>query len=136
MAVGVVRRSSDALRRAWVSQSARKRRPKAEVLQELDALIVRGEALRERPVEDALGLAWACVEKLAWRQEVLALLPDVSRGITVAADFNRCGALADAGLREGLHDELQLHREGLQSQLVGLRAAAERWRRSGTKPLV
>jgi hypothetical protein len=119
-----------------VSQTARKRRPKAEVLQEFDALVGRGEALRDRPVEDALGLAWACVEKLVWRQDVLALLPHMSRGIAVAADFNRLGALADPGLREAFEDELQLHRDGLHAQLEALRDATERWRRSGTRPLV
>jgi len=118
-----------------VSQAARKRRPKAEVLQELDALVARGEALRSRPLDDALALARACVEKLVWRQDVLAVLPQMSQGITVAADFNRRGVLAESGLREGLEAEALLHCEGLTAQLEALRDAAERWRRSGTRPL-
>lgn len=114
---------------------ARKRRPKGEVLQDLEALIAEGEALRDRPVADALALAWACVEKLVWRQNVLALLPHVSRGITVAADFNRHAASVETAPRERLEDELALHREALAAQLEGLRQAAERWRKSGTRPL-
>ncbi|MEB3329485.1 MAG: hypothetical protein VKQ33_09665 [Candidatus Sericytochromatia bacterium] len=118
-----------------MSQTVKKRRPKAEVLQELDALLGRGEALRDRPIEDALELARACVEKLVWRQEVLALLPHMTRGISAAAAFNRPGLQADAGPREGLDEELRLHQEGLHAQLEALREAAERWRRSGTRPL-
>jgi hypothetical protein len=118
-----------------VGQAARKRRPKAAVLRDLDELLQQGETLLARAIPDELALAWVSVEKLVWRQSVMALLIHVTRGISVASDFGRCVAGVPAGPYESLGREIELHRQGLTEQIKVLRQAVEKWRVSGTRPL-
>lgn len=119
-----------------LGQAGRKRKPKAVALAELDALLVQGDELLARSIVDELALAWVSVEKLIWRQSVMGLLTHVTRGIGVAADFNRCVALSPVAPYESLAREIELHQTVLAEQLTVLRAAVEKWRSSGTRPLV
>lgn len=118
-----------------MTKAANKRRPKGEVIAELDAQIARGQALRDRPIGDDVELAWASVEKLAWRLEVLKLLPHMSKGIQAAADFNRAAFPAEIPDGTNLEAELSFFRHVMNEQLAGLTKAVDRWRKSGTRPL-
>lgn len=118
-----------------MTKTANKRRPKGEVLQALDALIVAGKALRERVIRDDLGLAKAAIERLTWRLDALDLLPLMSRGIQTAADFNRAGQPADMPAGDSLAGELIFFRRVMDGQLAVLSKSVERWRQSGTRPL-
>lgn len=119
-----------------MGQTARKRMPKAAVLRELDELLQQGEQLLTRVIPDEIALAWVSVEKLVWRQSVMALLTHMTRGISVAADFNRCVQTMPAAPYESLGREIELHQQGLAGQLAVLRQSVEKWRCSGTRPLV
>ena len=112
-----------------------KRRPKGEVIAELDAQIARGHVLRERAIADDVELAWASIEKLSWRLEVLQLLPHMSKGIQAAADFNRAAFPAEVPAGTSLDEELGFFRHVMTEQLAGLEKAVERWRKSNTRPL-
>ena len=117
------------------AKPAPKRRPKAEVLRELDEQTARGQALRDRPVKDELELAWASIEKLSWRMDVLKLLPHMSKGIQAAADFNRAAFPTEVPLGISLDEEVAFFRHVMNAQLAILEKAVERWRKSGTRPL-
>lgn len=119
-----------------MGHSVRKRRPKAAVLQDLDELLQQGEQLLVRAIPDELALAWVSVEKLIWRQSVMALLTHMTRGIAVASDFNRCIHATPAAPYQSLEREIEWHQQGLAGQLSVLRHAVEKWRVSGTRPLV
>ena len=118
-----------------MSKTSNKRRPKAEVLGELDEQIARGSALRDREIGDDLELAWASVEKLSWRLDVLQLLPQMSKGIQAAADFNRAAFTQEIPNGSSLDDERAFFRTVMEAQLAGLIKAVERWRKSNTRPL-
>lgn len=118
-----------------MTKALNKRRPKSEVLRALDEQTARGQALRERAIADELELAWASVEKLAWRMDVLKLLPHMSKGIQAAADFNRAAFPAEVPLGVALDEELAFFRQVMDAQLAVLGKAVERWRKSGTRPL-
>lgn len=113
-----------------------KRKPKGEVIAELESQIARGQALRGRPIGDDVELAWASVEKLSWRLEVLKLLPHMSKGIQAAADFNRAAFPAEVPGGNSLEEELGFFRHVMAEQLGGLEKALDRWRKSNTRPLV
>lgn len=118
-----------------MTKAMNKRRPKADVLKELDEQTARGQALRERKLVDELELAWASVEKLSWRMDVLKLLPHMSKGIQAAADFNRAAFPAEVPLGVSLDEERSHFRQVMDAQLGVLNKAVERWRKSGTRPL-
>jgi hypothetical protein len=118
-----------------VGQAARKRKPKAAVLRDLDELLQQGDALLARAIPDELALAWVSVEKLVWRQSVMALLTHMTRGISVASDFGRCISAVPPVHYDSLGREIELHQQGLTEQIKVLRQAVEKWRVSGTRPL-
>lgn len=118
-----------------MTKALNKRRPKADVLRELDEQSARGEALRDRKLGDELELAWASIEKLAWRMDVLKLLPHMSKGIQAAADFNRAAFPAEVPLGVSLDEERLYFKSVMNAQLTVLTKAVERWRKSGTRPL-
>lgn len=118
-----------------MTKALNKRRPKSEVLSELDELTARGEALRDRAIADELELAWASIEKLAWRIDVLKQLPHMSKGIQAAADFNRAAFQAEVPLGVSVDEETAFHRSVMNAQVAVLSKAVDRWRKSGTRPL-
>ncbi|MEB3197514.1 MAG: hypothetical protein VKP62_09955 [Candidatus Sericytochromatia bacterium] len=113
----------------------RKRRAKVEVLRDLDALLVRAESLRDAAAGDELSLARVAIARLAWRQEVLALLPEMSKGMQVAVDFQRAAQSVGATAVSDLAAEWGHHRAAIGAPLEVLRSAIDAWRRSGTRPL-
>ncbi len=118
-----------------MTKALNKRRPKIDVIRELDEQSARGQALRDRSIADELELAWAAVEKLSWRIDVLKLLPHMSKGIQAAADFNRAAYPNEVPLGDSLEEELTFFRDVMDAQLAVLGKAVERWRKSGTRPL-
>ena len=119
-----------------IKPAANKRRPKGEVIAELQAQIVRGRELCDRLIADDAELASASVDKLAWRLEVLQLLPHMSKGIQAAADFNRAAFPAEIPGGNRLDEELGFFRLVMAEQLAGLEKAVDRWSKSNTRPLV
>jgi hypothetical protein len=75
------------------------------------------------------------VVQLAWRLDVLRLLPHMSKGIQAAADFNRAAFPGEIPAGMTLAQELAFFRQVMDAQLAVLQKAVERWRKSGTRPL-
>ena len=114
---------------------ALKKKPKGAVIQELDALMDQARILQAREIKDHNALAVAFVERLEWMVAVTQLLPQMTRGIQVVADFHRASALGKILVHETFADELAGFRRLLDDQLNCLQPALDKWRKSGTRPL-
>jgi hypothetical protein len=112
-----------------------KRKPKGLVIEELLQLVERGHSLHQAPVEDFYGLASLSIDRLEWALAVLQLLPQMTKGIQVVADFNRAGTRSTHVAGESLEQGRAAFQQDVGGQVDVLAKAVDRWSKSGTRPL-